>query len=330
MLLTPGIILCPVKYSNELSPIFHKSWKNFSSAWKKAQAKASEKSIHDLRVDTRRLIATLELVQVLCKCDEVRKLRRHLKKVLKSMRSLRDVQVQLENASQIPQLGLIAAFSRSLECRERREIERLRDKLKRGRRQQLTKAVEDVRSEFDRLNGSLSPSRIHRSVAHVLTLRRNEFLRAERRFQRLRPLNEGALHEMRIALKKLRYVVEAAQPVLGPSAKQQADKMHAFQQLMGDSHDVDMLRVELEKWARKKGRIIAVVPTLEQLKEKREDLLRKIIESSDELEQIFKPETPKPIMETTYDPLATVRTGPFQTVHSQSQGVITGTTTKGY
>jgi hypothetical protein len=53
--------------------------------------------------------------------------------------------------------------------------------------------------------------------------------------------------------------------------------MHAFQQLMGDSRDLDMLRVELEKWARKKGRIIAVVPTLEQLKGKREDLLKKII-----------------------------------------------------
>jgi CHAD domain-containing protein len=46
---------------------------------------------------------------------------------------------------------------------------------------------------------------------------------------------------MRIALKKLRYVVEAAQPVLGLSGKHQADEMHAFQQLMGDSRDVEML-----------------------------------------------------------------------------------------
>jgi CHAD domain-containing protein len=301
-----------LKRTDSLLPIFDKSWKEFSSVWKKASGKASEKSIHDLRVNTRRLIATLDLVQALSNSDDIRKLRQRLKKVLKSMSSLRDVQVQLENASQLPQLGLIAAFNRSLERRERREIEKIGDKLKRGRRQQLNNAIDDVRSEFERLNGSLGQTRIHRSVTHVLTLRRNEFLKAERRFQRLRPLNEEALHEMRIALKKLRYVVEAAQPVLGPSAKQQADEMHAFQQLMGDSRDLEMLRVELEKWARKKGRIIAVVPALEQLKEKREDLLKKILDSSDELEQIFQPRTPKPVAETTYTALATVRAPRFQ------------------
>jgi CHAD domain-containing protein len=310
------MIWSPVKYVNELSPILHKSSKDFSAAWKKARVKASEKSIHDLRVNTRRLIATLELVQASSKSSEIRKLRRRLKKVLKSMNSLRDVQVQLENTSQIPKLGLIAAFNRSLERRERREIERLGDKLKRGRRQQLTKEVEDVQSECDRLDDTVGQTRIHRSVAHVLTLRQNEFLRAERRFQRLRPLDEGALHEMRIALKKLRYVVEAAQPVLGLSAKQQADEMHAFQQLMGDSRDVEMLRVELEKWAKKRGRIIAAVPALEQLKEKRERLLKKIIESSDELEQILKPQTPKRVAEATYAPLAKYSSETLPTSHS--------------
>jgi len=298
--------------TNDLLPILDKSSKEFSGAWKKARTKASEKAIHDLRVSTRRLIATLELVQALSKSDQTSKLRRRLKKVLKSMSSLRDLQVQLENSSQIPPLGLIATFRRGLERRERREIDRLHDELKRGRRQRLTAAVEDVRSKFGRLNESLGRVRIRRSVEHVLSLRRNEFLRAERRFQRLQPLDEGALHEMRIALKKLRYVVEAAQPVLGPSAKQQARVMHAFQQLMGDSRDVEMLRAELEEWAKKKGRTIAVVPTLEELKEKREGLLKKIIESSDELEQILMGETPKPVAETTYASLDALPTRPFR------------------
>jgi len=304
--------LAPVKRTfNELLPVLDKSWKEFSRAWKKARAKASEKSIHDLRVNTRRLIATLELAQTLSKCDEITKLRRRLKKILKSMGALRDVQVQLQNASQIPPLGLIAAFKRGLQRRERREIDRLRNELKRGRRQRLTDAVADVRSNFGRLNKSLGRARIHRSVEHVLSFRRNEFLKAERRFQRQQPLDEGALHAMRIALKKLRYVVEAAQPVLGPSAKEQARQMHTFQQLMGDSRDVEMLRAELEKWAKKRGRIMAVVPALEELKEKREGLLKKIIESSDQLEQIFKAETPKPVTETTYTPLDALPTQPF-------------------
>src|SRR5262249_56676389 len=130
------------------------------------------------------------------------------------------------------------------------------------------------------------------SVERVLAFRRNEFLKAERQFHRLQPIDEQALHEMRIALKRLRYIVEAAQPVIGSSAKKRARKMQGFQQLMGDSRDVAMLRAELEKWAKKKGRIIAIVPTLQRLQEKRESLLRRIVESSTQLEKTLEAETP--------------------------------------
>ena len=125
-------------------------------------------------------------------------------------------------------------------------------------------------------------------------------MKAVRRFRRLQPLDEEALHEMRIALKKLRYVIEAAQPVLGPSAKQRARKMQAFQQLMGDSRDVDLLRAELENWAKKKGRTIAIVPVLASLSEKREILLKEVVESTDQLEKSLETETPQPIAERNY------------------------------
>jgi ribosomal 50S subunit-associated protein YjgA (DUF615 family) len=96
-------------------------------------------------------------------------------------------------------------------------------------------------------------------------------------------------------LKKLRYVVEAAQPLLGRAAKTRAREMHKFQQLMGDTRDVEILRDALEKWAKKKGKKIAVVPTLERLEYKRETLLKKLIGSSDQLERIFEKSRPKPV-----------------------------------
>ncbi|HYR43443.1 MAG TPA: CHAD domain-containing protein, partial [Terriglobia bacterium] len=210
-----------------------------------------------------------------------------------------DVQVQLESLSQIRNISVIGGFKRRLKRFERQEIGRIRGELKRRRKQRLSQAVKDVRSEFSHLYDSMGDDRFVRSVERFLSSRRNQFLKAKHRFQRLQPLNEKALHEMRIALKKLRYVLEAAQPVLGPTAKERAREMHAFQQLMGESRDVEMLRVELEKWAKKKGKKIAVVPALERLQNKREALLKKIIESSDELERTFERETPRPVAETT-------------------------------
>lgn len=284
-----------MKRTDELLSSVNNSWKAFSDAWKKARAKASEKSVHDLRVSTRRLIATLELVHVLSRRDDIRRLQRRVKKVLKRMGPLRDVQVQLEGVSHIPQAGIVGEFKRRLKRRERDAIENIQGELKRRTKQRLADAFEDVRSEFSRLHDSISDETIRRSVEKSLSLRKNEFLKAQRHFHRVQPPNDEALHEMRIALKKLRYVVEAAQPVLGPSAKTRAREMHKFQQLMGDTRDLEILRDALEKWAKKKGKKIAVVPTLERLQDKRESLLKKLVASSDQLERIFEEKAPKPV-----------------------------------
>jgi len=53
------------------------------------------------------------------------------------------------------------------------------------------------------------------------------------------------------------------------------------------------------KWAKKNGKTIAIVPVLEQLQERREVLLKKIIESSVELERIIEPKSPQPFAEET-------------------------------
>jgi len=279
---------------------FDKSWDEFSSAWKKARAKAAEKPIHDLRVSTRRLIATLELAMALTKRHEIGDLQRRFKKVLKSMGPLRDTQVQLEQLSHMRQTPLIVDFKKTLERKEKRRIADIGGELKRGIKRRLSSNVKDVRSEFSRIHESLDAGKTQFAIDRVLRMRRNEFFKAQRRFHKLYPLNEESLHEMRIALKKMRYVVEAAQPVLGTSAKERAKEMHGFQQLLGDTRDVDILRIELDKWASKQGKKIAVVPVLDRLLEKKEKLLKKIVASSTKFETLLQPEAARPAVEKTH------------------------------
>jgi CHAD domain-containing protein len=285
------------------------SWKNFSGAWKSARTKSSEKAIHDLRVNTRRLIAILELAKAVSGEADIAKLQRRFKKVLKRMGPLRDMQVVLLNLSRIPQTGLVGDFKKTLVQRERREIDDIRDQLRRGRKQRLSRAVDDVRVEFHSLQSELGSEKIHRSIDRVLTSRRNELLKAERRFYRSQPISEDLLHEMRIALKQFRYVIEAAEPLLDDSARQRAKEMHAFQQLIGESRDVELLRTALEKWANKRGKKLAVVPALDLLQQKRDSLLKKILESLTELEQTLTG-TLKPVVEETHAIGATVTEPP--------------------
>src|SRR5216684_1637472 len=288
-----------MKAREELFSSLDQHWTQFSKAWKKTRHNASEKSVHDLRVNTRRLIENLELARVLSKQDNVSRLKRRFKKLLKEMGALRDLQVQLETVSHTPRSPAITDFTQRLERRERREIENIQNDLKRPRKRRLTDEFKDVRSKLVRWQESAGADRTRHSVRRILTLRHNQFLKAKRRFNRSQPHSEDALHEMRIALKKLRYAMEAAQPVLAESEKERMAAMRAFQKLIGDSRDLEMLRVELEEWAKKKGKRMAVVPALQHLEEKREALLKKVLESSHELETILETKSSAPVAETT-------------------------------
>ena len=90
--------------------------------------------------------------------------------------------------------------------------------------------------------------------------------------------------------------------MLGASARKRAVEMHAFQQLMGDSRDVQMLRANLKKWAAKRGKTMGIVPALDRLQRKREQLLKRIIKSSTDLHQMFKTEKLRPVTEKTHAP----------------------------
>ena len=50
-----------------------------------------------------------------------------------------------------------------------------------------------------------------------------------------------ALHDMRIAAKRLRYVLELAEPCYGKASAARAKRARALQDLLGDIHDCDVL-----------------------------------------------------------------------------------------
>ncbi len=50
-----------------------------------------------------------------------------------------------------------------------------------------------------------------------------------------------ALHDMRIAAKRLRYVLEITEPALGPSARGGARTAKRLQDLLGEIHDCDVM-----------------------------------------------------------------------------------------
>lgn len=61
----------------------------------------------------------------------------------------------------------------------------------------------------------------------------------------------GDLHDMRIAAKRVRYILEAAEPVFGVPAARGVKTMKQLQDLLGDIHDCDELLPLVERHADK-------------------------------------------------------------------------------
>src|SRR5207245_10352284 len=144
-----------MKRTDKLVSSFNRYGKRFSGTLKKARTDASEKSVHDLRVNTRRIIATLELARVLSNRGDIAKVQRRFKKVLKSMGPLRDVQVQLDTVSRLRRGAVIGKFIRRLKRREGEQIHRLQNALKRGRKRRLPAHMTPLGTQFARLPASL-------------------------------------------------------------------------------------------------------------------------------------------------------------------------------
>jgi CHAD domain-containing protein len=108
------------------------------------------------------------------------------------------------------------------------------------------------------------------------SLRSNVSLIVRVRLDELRDLAEGALapdageaqHNMRIAAKRLRYVLEIFMPCLGEEAKGARRAAQRLQSVLGDLHDCDLMLPKVEH--------IEAVSML--LQERRERLFREFRE----------------------------------------------------
>jgi CHAD domain-containing protein len=88
-------------------------------------------------------------------------------------------------------------------------------------------------------DGPLRPN-----VARIVSVRLDEL----RQFvdEALAPDASEAQHEMRIAAKRLRYLLEIFEPCLGEEAEAARDAAKDLQSVLGDLHDCDLMLAKVE------------------------------------------------------------------------------------
>lgn len=255
----------------------------FFSRWKKAAGKFREDDVHDLRVASRRFREGLALFSPCFAVPPIRRLLKQVKKVTRLLGDLRNTDEAFlffssltpeESAGSTPEIeGLLANLT--------------------DRRQQTQKTLH---KEL----GALNPAPLRRRFRALVkrpNLFRNSaadpftciaFFAAEAIGERARTLSEllpqaanegnhGAQHELRIAVKRMRYRLEIIEPLLKDGYQDLHASLKEYQDLLGKLHDIDvfagMVQEQLPEGVGKKGVLRAMTGRRSRLFEAFEELL---------------------------------------------------------
>lgn len=207
-----------------------------------AAARGNMNALHQARVASRRIREALPL---LATGGRVRQLERQVRKITQALGPVRELDVALQILDEMERSG---EASRSAVARLRQTVARERQLLQ----VDMKRRLEDC--DLDKLRkralgaarkcGALTrpPRRDPKRLARAQQ-------RAARRAVRLRAAIESAtsiylpdrLHEVRIAVKKLRYALELVRELRGSRATTRLRTLKQVQDLLGRMHDLEVL-----------------------------------------------------------------------------------------
>jgi CHAD domain-containing protein len=209
------------------------------------QKKFSEKAVHDLRIDTRRILALLDLLEALHFGGSQTKLRKTFKKRLDAFDDLRDTHVQRVLLKpmwdKFPEAREFKKHLRKcekcLECEMSRQIQTAKS----GKLNRCLKDLEKcLRQCATRpatgASGPQSQLLLGGAFRRVLILRRQ-----------IRRSKPATIHKMRVAFKRFRYTAELLQPFLPDFTPQRLQRMKDFQDAAGNIQDVAVLLERIDQ-----------------------------------------------------------------------------------
>jgi CHAD domain-containing protein len=278
------------KFRTLLLDSVHERWRTFRAELKRCQKKSSEETVHDLRVAMRRLMSMLDLLASIHPAGNLRQARRRLKKQLDLFGPLRDVQVQLLTVEKmLPSFPELQEFYAYLVKREVKLVRRLDAEVQHLRTSKLKKAISAVAQQVDSLLAT--PAMQQDKLASAIRAVDAAFNEVVQRKQAIASADSAAIHRMRVAFKKFRYMVESLAPMLHWVTSKRLRAMNAFQGRMGDIQDSEVLLSRAMIFARKhhteSGTPLA--RALEELAHRRAMLTDSFLASADTLFTFWPP-----------------------------------------
>jgi CHAD domain-containing protein len=219
--------------------------RNYRKRLKRCQKKFSETAVHDLRVETRRLLAMVDLLQTLSFEDSLKKTRKILKERLDMFAELRDTQVQLRLLKPLwREFPEARDLKKKLRQHERQIVSRVRHKIKTAK---YTRVVRRLKALEKHLGKSVAAKSPRTSSGVISSALRQAFARVAALRQQVGRNDSAAIHRMRVAFKRFRYLSELLQPFLPQMTAERLRRMQKYQAMAGEIQDLEILLARLKQ-----------------------------------------------------------------------------------
>ena len=216
---------------------------------RKCQRKVSERAIHDLRVEARRLLSLLDLLSPFVPSDRVAKAQAALKCQLDTFDDLRDIQVQLPAVRKFrSKFPAARDFYRFLEKRESRLCRSSRKQARKLRNRRVSNLIDACRFEAKAWLEDTGWEQANLRLVRAVGL---AFAATRKLRDNIDPKDTHSIHCTRIAFKEFRYMLEALAPHLPWAGKSFLECLLLYQGLMGEIQDAEVLRRRFDKFIAK-------------------------------------------------------------------------------
>jgi CHAD domain-containing protein len=210
--------------------------KEYRQRLKHCRKGLTEENIHQFRICCRKLLALIYLLHELAPNIKSRHAVRLLKEQLHSVDALRDTQViLLEIQDKLTQLSELSAFRLHLLAEEKKLLIQARALLNQQSAGGLQHKLNKIRHRYRRNNVRTD------TKLDLLSAIGNIHIVVVDRYQNLDPNELDSIHKLRIALKKLRYVLQMIQPQLPDFPKTKLESIQAYLSVMGDIQNSSVL-----------------------------------------------------------------------------------------
>jgi len=211
---------------------------------------ASDEAVHDLRVAIRRVLAWIAVREALAGPDRrLRETRLSLGALMSPLGKLRDAHVKRDWIRKLVPEGDEPSYLYAIQVANEilRWEARVRERLGEKSTGRLRVPLPEGKTSAGGRTAAAPPA------AKFLGGLAREVSR--HRKAALDPARPEPLHRMRLAFKRYRYAAEVLLPLFPKATEETANRLHAFQTLLGTIHDLDVILAEAAAF---RGKILGI------------------------------------------------------------------------